>query len=194
MGIDLDQDGNPLISERSSGVLGLDATTGEPMSLYQNDAGSFGTVVTGPNGAADLYTYSDFTGYALRHITQPAGIFIQNFQVCPTGSAVTWTALNYSASVPIGADLAFQIDSATDPAAFSNSGTSGPQIVGTWSCGSVTNCPSPATLGGLGDAQYARVTVQLKGPPCSQSGTPVLHSLDLGYTCTPMNHFDPGHP
>lgn len=184
-GIDLDQDGNPLITERSHGILGLDARTGNPLTLYQNPDMSFGTSIVGTDGNADTYTYSDFTGYALRHITQPVGVYEQIFQACPPGNQISWETMTYSATLPPGSDLAFQLDSANDPAAFANQGTGGPQLIGSWSCASAASCPSPAALMNLGNASYVRATVQLKGPPCSTAGAPVLRSLQLSYDCVP---------
>ena len=184
-GIDLDQDGNPLITERRNGLLGLSAIDGSALPIYQQAAGP-GLVISGPNGGDDMYTYSDFTGYALRHITQPAGVYEQVFEACPPGNSITWNDLIYSASLPPGADISFELDSANDPQAFSSSGGGGPQILGTWSCPSAASCPSPAALQNLGSTAYVRVTAKLKGPNCSHTGGPVLHSIQLSYDCIPQ--------
>ena len=179
-GIDLDQDGNPVVSLRSAGILGLSAATGAPLPTYPTN----GTHIGGPNGGDDLYTYSDFTGYALRQITQPGGVYEQIFTGCTPPENTSWLGLTYTGQVPPGASIYFQIDSATDLAAFSNSSPTGPQILGTWTCNSASSCASPATLTGL-PGTYARVTAKLVAPACTQGQSPQLDSMQLSYKCSP---------
>ncbi|MHB1844414.1 MAG: hypothetical protein ACYCWW_06205 [Deltaproteobacteria bacterium] len=185
IGVDLDQDGNPWVAQRggtSPGVVGLAAQSGQPLGPFA--AG--GTPLTGPNDPNDIYSYSDFTGYALRKITQPAGAYQQTFSGCGGGLSTAWQGLAYGAAVPPGTDLAFEVDVADDPSAFTG-GTGSAHILGSWTCSSAASCPSVASLASanLPPAQYARVTVRLSGPTCTESGlSPVLEWLQLDFTCS----------
>ncbi len=182
IGVDLDQDGNPWIAQRGGtppGVVGLEAQSGGPLTQFA--AGS--TPLKGPSDPNDIYSYSDFTGYALRKITQPAGAYQQLFSGCGAPLATQWTGLGYGATVPPGTSLAFEVDVANDPRAFTGGGA---PILGSWSCNSSAACPSVASLAsaGLPAAQYARVTARLSGPSCTESGlTPVLQWLQLSFSC-----------
>jgi hypothetical protein len=179
IGVDLDQAANPWIAQRGGtppGVMGVTATNGQPLPVFS--AGS--TSLAGPNDPGDVYSYSDFTGYALRNITQPAGAYQQVFDGCAGG---TWQSLGYGAVIPAGTNIEFEVDVANNPSAFTGGGAS---ILGSWTCNSAATCPSVASLASanLPAAQYARVTAKLSGPSCTESGiSPVLQWLQLNYTC-----------
>ncbi|MHB8417313.1 MAG: hypothetical protein ACYDCL_04505 [Myxococcales bacterium] len=182
IGADLDQDGNPWVAQRGGtnpGVMGLSAATGQPLPPFP--AGD--TPLVGPDDPGDVYSYSDFTGYALRKITQPAGAYQQIFQGCSGGIESQWQSLGYGAIIPAGTDIAFEVDVADDPSAFTGGGAA---ILGSWSCSSAASCPSVASLASakLPGAQWARVTARLSGPSCTESGlSPTLQWLQLNYLC-----------
>jgi len=182
MGVDLDQDGNPWTAQRGGnrpGVLGLNRTNGQLLPFFSDG----GISMAGPGGVNDIYSYSDFTGYALRNITQPSGSYQQIFNGCPDSiEQATWQSFSYGADLPSGTNLAFEVDLADDLASFSGGGRG---IQGSYSCATASSCPSPVTLPStLPQSFYARVTVTLSAPSCNLSGvTPTLQWLKLGYDC-----------
>ncbi|HUB06257.1 MAG TPA: hypothetical protein VMB50_04615 [Myxococcales bacterium] len=186
IGVDLDQDGNPWVAQRGGtnpGVVGLTAATGQPLPPFA--AGD--TPLAGPTDPGDVYSYSDFTGYALRKITQPAGAYQQVFAGCPSPTETEWQGLGYGAVIPAGTDIAFEVDVADDPSAFTGGGA---PILGSWTCASAATCPSVASLASaaLPATQYARVTARLSGPSCTESGlSPTLRWLQLDYDCPAPN-------
>jgi hypothetical protein len=69
-----------------------------------------------------LYSYSDFTGYALREITLSSATYEQSIPACG-GTALNpelteWTALNFQVKLQSGTDVRFDVSvtNATDPA------------------------------------------------------------------------------
>ncbi|HTS82775.1 MAG TPA: hypothetical protein VMH40_19390 [Myxococcaceae bacterium] len=82
IGIGLDQDKNLWVNNQSGNVMRIDRNTGG--------------VTTSPNQAGALYTYSDFTGYQLRHITLSQGSFTQTVAGCSRYAewdTVIWDAI-----------------------------------------------------------------------------------------------------
>ncbi len=185
IGVDLDQAANPWIAQRGGtppGVVGVSATSGLPLPIFSGGS----TALVGPNSPNDVYSYSDFTGYALRNITQPAGVYQETFTGCP---GAQWQSLGYGAVVPAGTNIQFEVDVAADPSAFTGGGAA---ILGSWTCNSASTCPSVASLASanLPAAQYARVTAKLSGPSCTESGvSPILQWLQLNYVC-PQSSFE----
>jgi hypothetical protein len=187
IGVDLDQSANPWVAQRGGtppGVVGLVASTGQPLPIFSGGS----TSLSGPADPGDVYSYSDFTGYALRNITQPAGAFQQIFTGCPTPIETQWQSLGYGAVIPAGTNIELEVDVADNVSAFTGGGA---PITGSWTCNSATTCPSVASLASakLPGAQVARVTAKLSGPSCTESGlSPVLKWLQLNYTC-PQSSF-----
>ncbi|HET6982819.1 MAG TPA: hypothetical protein VFI53_11805 [Myxococcaceae bacterium] len=82
IGIGLDQNKNLWVNNSTGNVMRIDRNTGG--------------VTTSANQAGALYTYSDFTGYQLRHITQSQGVFRQTVAGCSRYAewdTVTWNAI-----------------------------------------------------------------------------------------------------
>ncbi|HUM09574.1 MAG TPA: hypothetical protein VLT82_01370 [Myxococcaceae bacterium] len=82
IGIGLDQNKNLWVNNNSGNVMRIDRATGG--------------VTTSANQAGQLYTYSDFTGYQLRHITLNQGSFSQTVSGCSRYAewdTVTWNAI-----------------------------------------------------------------------------------------------------
>jgi streptogramin lyase len=82
IGIGLDQNKNLWINNSTGNVMRIDRATGG--------------VTTSANQAGALYTYSDFTGYQLRHITLNQGSFSQTVSGCSRYAewdTVTWNAI-----------------------------------------------------------------------------------------------------
>ncbi len=82
IGIGLDQNKNLWVNNSTGNVMRIDRQTGG--------------VTTSANQAGALYTYSDFTGYQLRHITLNQGSFTQTVAGCSRYAewdTVTWNAI-----------------------------------------------------------------------------------------------------
>ena len=82
IGIGLDQNKNLWVNNSTGNVMRIDRNTGG--------------VITSANQAGALYTYSDFTGYQLRHITLNQGSFSQTVAGCSRYAewdTVTWDAI-----------------------------------------------------------------------------------------------------
>src|SRR5262249_52378581 len=57
-----------------------------------------------------VYSYSDFTGYALRHITLSDSTYETYFQACSQEPELTqWTGLDWQYSAPPGTQLSLQV-------------------------------------------------------------------------------------
>jgi hypothetical protein len=84
IGIGLDQNKNLWVNNSTGNVMRIDRQTGG--------------VTTSANQAGALYTYSDFTGYQLRHITLNQGSFTQTVAGC--SRYAEWDTVTWSATTP----------------------------------------------------------------------------------------------
>jgi hypothetical protein len=84
IGIGLDQNKNLWVNNSTGNVMRIDRSTGG--------------VTTSANQAGALYTYSDFTGYQLRHITLNQGSFSQTVSGC--SRYAEWDTVRWNAITP----------------------------------------------------------------------------------------------
>jgi len=84
IGVGVDVDGNLWINNNSGNVVKVNRTTGDFIRL--------------PNQSGNFYTYSDFTGYQLRHFTAPQGTFRYNLAGCD--NLTEWKQLIWDAVTP----------------------------------------------------------------------------------------------
>jgi hypothetical protein len=84
IGIGLDQNKNLWVNNSTGNVMRIDRATGG--------------VTTSANQAGALYTYSDFTGYQLRHITLNQGSFSQTVSGC--SRYAEWDTVRWNAITP----------------------------------------------------------------------------------------------
>ncbi len=89
IGIGLDQNKNLWVNNSTGNVMRIDRTTGG--------------VTTSANQAGALYTYSDFTGYQLRHITLNQGSFSQTVSGC--SRYAEWDTVRWNAITPPNASV-----------------------------------------------------------------------------------------
>ena len=74
----------------------------DPVTLEPAPHPTTGNMVdTFPVGYAP-YTYSDFTGLALRTVTRPSGDYIVQYEGCPDMEKAHWDAVEFDASAPAG--------------------------------------------------------------------------------------------
>ncbi len=124
----------------------------------------------------DTYTYSDFTGYALRYITAPSGAYSQIFQAQNGAPEFTnWTSLSFDYSptpLPSGDDIAIEVRVANSLGGLQTASSS---LV----CDVALGCTSPVDLThfNLQGAYLAAIFV-LKSPGCtSLNGAAVAPTL-----------------
>jgi hypothetical protein len=186
IGIDLDENDNVWIGNYSSGSA----------SEFNGVTGAFMNTV-GIGGG--VYSYSDFTGYALRNITLSSGLLSQVFNGCGTSPEFTqWQTLTYNATTPTGTDIEIEVQptNSLDPVTLAN-------LTPTTVCDSVVNgncsgtpqvctpCGNPINLEqyNLPGSEYLVVNVLLFPKICSQNGgatatdKPVLYGLDVTEFC-----------
>ena len=84
IGVGLDQDGNLWVNNSSGNVMRVDRNTG--------------AVTKSANQLGALYTYSDFTGYQLRHITTKQGSYFQTVAGC--SRYAQWDSVSWNATTP----------------------------------------------------------------------------------------------
>ena len=184
VGVDIDAQGNPWIGNY-----------GQPQGLAQRfNAGDGGIMAQIPVGSG-TYSYSDFTGYALRYITLSRAVYQHALSGCGVSPEFTvWSSLSYTASVPAGTDLQIdvRVSDSLDPTVIN---ASQDYTV----CDSVTNPASPSscprnpdgslnlTPFNLPQGYYLIVYVTMSPTICgAQTGlaaAPTLYNLSSGQAC-----------
>ena len=142
--------------------------SGTAMRIARADGGVFKT----PPQAGTLYTYSDFTGYQLRHFTAPLGRFWRDFQGC--SSSTGWLTVTWDATTPPRTAVQLYVRIAARLQDLASAPAYGPFNT------------QPADLhappGPVPRSGFIRVEFHLT----SSDGlsAPVLNSFHLSYTCT----------
>jgi len=191
IGVDLDATGNVWVGNYSS------ASAVE----FNGQTGAFlNRIPLGNN----VYSYSDFSGYALRNITLSTGLYSQAFNGCGSSPEFTqWQTLAYDISTPVGTDAEIDVTPTNSlaPAALK---AATPIVV----CQSVVNgnctgappaqvctpCNNPGQPINLAPfnipgSEYLVVDVILYPKVCAQNGgaiaegKPSLFSLDVAEFC-----------
>jgi hypothetical protein len=179
IGVDLDNEDRPWFGNYG-GVDG--GVTGMAVQLQPGN-GSLGYQIATGSG---VYSYSDFTGYALRHITLADSFYEQYFQACGQEPELTfWKALGWTATVPPGTDMTVQVavvnalDTATLNAASYCTVCAGVNTA-------MPACTNPFNLSGcnLPLGSYLVVDVKLVPKACDIAGTaPTLFTLNPVSEC-----------
>jgi hypothetical protein len=126
IGVGLDSDGRAwLVNQQSGSATRVDVDSGEVKHF----------------GAGDLpYTYSDFTGFALRRIAVPSGFIRGVLEGCPIGPS-QWEQLTVDAQVPNAGRVQIRVRSAATTAALANASWLGP-----WSSTSIDLSAAPGPV------------------------------------------------
>lgn len=143
--------------------------SGNAMKVNRNTGAVFKT----PNQGGSLYTYSDFTGYQLRHFTAPRGTYWRDFTGC--GSTTNWLNVTWDATTP--PRTAVQLYVKTGPSLASLTDTANPQY------GPFTVSPSDLRVapGPVPHNAYMRVLFVLTSQ--DRTSTPVLNSFNVTWSC-----------
>jgi hypothetical protein len=179
IGVDIDNENRPWFGNYG----GVNNTVNGMAVQLDPLTGAVGYQV--PTGSG-VYSYSDFTGYALRHITLADSFYEQYFRACGQEPELTyWKGLGWTATTPAGTDLTVQVavvnalDTATLNAATYCTVCAGANTVN-------GGCANPFDLSGcnLPLGTYLVVDVKLVPKACDVTGTaPTLYSLDPVSQC-----------
>jgi hypothetical protein len=159
VGVGLDGEGNPWVSNRSGNAMRIHKTTGEVLRTPQQNNG--------------LYTYSDFTGYQLRNFTVKRGTFVKDFQGCPTGGVPEWRTVVWDATAPAGTAVKVYVKVGPNQASLVNTATQ--------RFGPFTTSPTDLKAAGVPKEPWLRVEFELTS--ADGKGTPVLRSFNVNWAC-----------
>jgi hypothetical protein len=209
VGIDLDLNGNVWAGNQNPGsATEYNGLTGALMNVIGLPPRA-GSAAPASNGT---YSYSDFTGYALRNVTLASGLYEQPFAGCSQEAELTqWQELSYTVQTPSGTDAEIEVQptNSLSPAVLA---TESPitvcQSVNNGNCtGVIPNqvcqpcceattpygCHNGGTINlepyNIPGADYLVVDVLLFPAICSQYGgsgnlaEPVLYNLNLQEFC-----------
>ena len=169
IGIGLDQDKNLWVNNQSGNVMRVDRATGG--------------VITSANQSGALYTYSDFTGYQLRHITLSQGSFTQTVAGC--SRYARWDTVSWEADTPANTSVVLFVRGSNN-LDFTVSQVYGPFPSTPSGHGSSANLQAgPSPLGPVPQFKYLQMQFLLT----SQDGTtqPYLLSFTVTSEClTPL--------
>jgi hypothetical protein len=157
IGVGLDSDNNIWVNNYS----------GNAMRIFRGDGGVYKT----PQQAGTLYTYSDFTGYQLRHFTAPLGRFWRDFQGC--SASTSWLTVTWDATIPPSTSVKLFVRAAATQQALGSAPAYGPFNA---SPADLRGPPGPVPRTG-----WLRLEFQLSST--DGRSTPVLNSFHLTYTC-----------
>jgi hypothetical protein len=157
IGVGIDSDNNIWVNNYS----------GNAMRVYRADGG----VQKTPQQMGTLYTYSDFTGYQLRHFTAPLGRFWRDFQGCSPNTG--WLTVTWDATVPPNTAVKLFVRVAPTQAGLGGAPPYGPFNT---SPASLQSPPGPVPR-----SHWIRLEFQLTST--DGRSTPVLNSFHLSYTC-----------
>jgi hypothetical protein len=157
IGVGIDSDNNIWVNNYS----------GNAMRIFRGDGGVYKT----PQQSGTLYTYSDFTGYQLRHFTAPLGRFWRDFQGC--GPSTAWLTVTWDATIPPSTAVKLFVRAAATQQALGSAPAYGPFNI---SPADLRSPPGPVPRTG-----WLRLEFQLTST--DGRSTPVLNSFHLTYTC-----------
>src|SRR5712692_4994646 len=142
--------------------------TGDAMRITR-DGGS--VLYTQPQ-LGNLYTYSDFTGYQLRHFTAPQGRFTRTFAGCGTGTI--WGPISWSATLPPNTSVTLYVKVGNNPATLESTTQYGP----------FTASPANLQAAGVPARSYLQVLFVLSSS--DRRNTPTLYSFSVSMSCPPL--------
>ncbi len=150
----------------------IDPVSGEP-AAHPVTGNTVDTFPTGPNP----YTYSDFTGLALRTVTRPTGEYSIPIQGCAGTDQASWLGVTWEATTPAGTSVEILVRAGDDLATLGSAPLYGPWTV------------SPADLqmppGPVPDSRYMLLIIRLISD--DREATPIVHGYSVEWSC-------PGEP
>jgi streptogramin lyase len=145
------------VNQSSDNTTRLDPATGQ-MELFP--------VGDGP------YTYSDFTGYALRNFTAPQGSYFGTIEGCPSlEQSTVWDSFVWDAETPPGTGVRLFVRSAPTIEELPNAEEFGP----------FEESPANLAAAGVPQHRYLGFTIMLETD--TPGSTPTLWSVNAIWTC-----------
>ncbi len=161
IGIGLDQDGNLWVNNSSGNVMRVDRNTGAVIKTLRQ--------------AGSLYSYSDFTGYQLRHITTNQGSFYQTVAGC--SRFAQWNSVTWDATTPANTSIVLYVRGSNN-FDFTLSQQYGPWLT---SPANLQAPPGPVP-------QFKYLQLQFVLVSNDQTSQPFLNSFSINTSCnTPIN-------
>lgn len=153
------------ISDGAAWLINQDSSTATQIDLATR------AVREHPTGIAP-YTYSDFTGYALRTFTAPDGVVHERFMGCAAGPT-EWESMTWNADLPAGTSVTMRLRTARNEAALRSAPWVGPFTVRPTD---LTAMPGP-----LGTDPWLEVELHLESGGTGAS--PEISNLVVQYNC-----------
>ena len=161
IGIGLDQDGNLWVNNSSGNVMRVDRNTG--------------AVIKSPNQVGSLYSYSDFTGYQLRHITTNQGSFYQTVAGC--SRFAQWNSVTWDATTPPNTSVVLYVRGSN------NFDFTLSQQYGPWTSSPANLQAAPGPV-----PQFKYLQLQFVLVSNDQTSQPYLNGFSVNTSCnTPIN-------
>jgi hypothetical protein len=158
IGVGIDRNDNVWVNNYSGNAMRIDRNTGAILRTAQQPAG--------------LYTYSDFTGYELRHFTAPRGTYTQDLQGC--GPNTNFRFLSWDAiQSPPTTQIQVYVKAGATIADLSNPATQ--------TFGPFTHSPVDLHATGVPALQYIQVNFVFIS--LDQQSTPVLIDFTVSWDC-----------
>jgi hypothetical protein len=133
-----------------------------------------GDVECYPTGKG-TYTYSDFTGFALRNFTAPRGTYKQVFEGCALPTDTRWKQVSWEASVPAGTYVKIYVRAAGSIDALQTATRYGPFE------------ESPADLIAAGEITGHYLLVEVSLSTDIEGLTPIFKGLGVQWVCAGEN-------
>lgn len=167
IGIGLDQDGNLWVNNSSGNVMRVDRNTG--------------AVIKSPNQVGSLYSYSDFTGYQLRHITTNQGSFYQTVAGC--SRFAQWNSVSWDATTPPNTSIVLYVRGSNN-FDFTLSQQYGPYT----SSPAYLQCQQPGSCPPGPVPQFKYLQLQFVLVSNDRTSQPYLNGFSINTSCsTPIN-------
>jgi len=186
VGVDIDAQGNPWAGNY-----------GQPQGLAVQFSAFDGGILNEVPVGNGTYSYSDFTGYALRYITLQRAVYQQSVAGCGVSPELTvWNSLSYTAELPTGTDLQIdvRVTNSLNPAVISAATDYTVCDSVSHPANAATTCPRNADQSlnlsyfNLPQGYYLTVFVTLSPSICgggsSQANSPTLYDLATGQSCS----------
>ncbi len=162
IGVGLDRSNNIWVNN-------FGGSTGDAMRITRDG----GSVLYTQTQAGNLYTYSDFTGYQLRHFTAPQGRFTRTFAGCGTGTV--WGPVSWSATLPPNTSVTLYVKAGNTLATLESTQQYGP----------FTASPANLQAAGVPPRSYLQVLFVLAST--DRRNTPTLYAFSVSMSCPPLS-------
>ena len=185
-GVDITNDGNVIVTfSGSAGIERVKVSASGSMSMPDlnslpigtNKCPSGDTCINEDHGPMSPYTYSDFTGFALRNFTRPKGYWRYLVKGCGDnkGGNTVWRSLTFEADTPPKTALSVRVRSGNTPTPDSSWGS--------WSADQTTSPVDLTTTLIPNTMKDGWMQLEVNLSTLDSDSTPRLRKLGLNYDC-----------